>query len=102
VVDYFVVYELNLGGRNMNKVMLLVVALVFGLTTAVFAQVPVDKAPAAEKQTVKETVKQDVKDMKKDAGKMKEAVKKEAKEQSAEAKESVKEVKKAVQGEAKK
>jgi gas vesicle protein len=90
------------GGSNMNKVTLLIVALVFGLTTAVSAQVPVDKAPTAEKKTVKETVKQDVQDMKKDASKMKEAVKKEVKEQVAEGKESVKEVKKAVKGEVKK
>ena len=41
------------GGSSMNKVMLLVMALVFGLATAVSAQVPVDKAPAAEKKTVK-------------------------------------------------
>jgi cytoskeletal protein RodZ len=85
--------------RNMKRLVLLVIALAFGLTASAFAQAP---AATGGGKTVKEQASQDVKDIKKDAKKMSDSVSKEVKEQSKEAKESAKEVKKAAKEDVKK
>jgi hypothetical protein len=77
----------------MNRIVMLGVALVFGLTTAVFAQ-----AAPTGKTTVKEKAKEELQAVKKDAAKMKEGITREFKEQGQEAKKSTQEVKKAVEG----
>jgi uncharacterized protein YycO len=81
----------------MNKLMIIIIAFVFSMTTSVFAQAPAVKVPTTEE--VKETLKQDVEEIKKDAKKMKDTVEQGVREDVKETKESVKEAERAVKEE---